>query len=138
MMIEMLIIAVIVFFVFIHNRWIDKDSIFGKNSKLIRMIKESDYDFLLIARYGDAVYDPNEVFMRRVKKGLKFGIVAFFIATFTGNVTFITALICVVVGYFGFKMDYMNLKTYYKSHLNQIDALLPYYLKGLEILIHHI
>ena len=34
-------------------------------------------------------------------------------------------------------MEYMNLKSYYKSHLNTIDSLLPYYLKGLEILIHH-
>ena len=31
----------------------------------------------------------------------------------------------------------MNLKSYYKKHLNEIDTMLPYYLKGLEILIQH-
>jgi hypothetical protein len=36
-----------------------------------------------------------------------------------------------------FKTDYSNLKSYYKRHLVKIDAQLPYYLKGLEILIQH-
>ena len=70
MMIEILLVAIIVFSVFIHNKWIDKNAVFGKNSKLISMIKEKDYDFLLIAKYGDRVYDPDEVFMKRVKNGV--------------------------------------------------------------------
>ena len=36
-----------------------------------------------------------------------------------------------------FKSSYSNLKNYYKGHLQQIDSMLPYYLKGLEILIQH-
>lgn len=36
-----------------------------------------------------------------------------------------------------FKMEYLNLKKYYKANLHTIDSLLPYYLKGLEILIQH-
>ena len=31
----------------------------------------------------------------------------------------------------------MDLKSFYKKHLNTIDTLLPYYLKSLEILIQH-
>ena len=31
----------------------------------------------------------------------------------------------------------MGLKKYYKKHLHEIDVMLPYYLKGLEILIQH-
>ena len=31
----------------------------------------------------------------------------------------------------------MNLKGYYKKHLHEIDTMLPYYLKGIEILIQH-
>ena len=42
-----------------------------------------------------------------------------------------------VVGYGAFKLDYINLKNFYKAHLLQIDSMLPYYLKGLEILIQH-
>ena len=36
-----------------------------------------------------------------------------------------------------FKLDYMNLTKFYKQHLQKIDSMLPYYLKGLEILIQH-
>jgi hypothetical protein len=31
----------------------------------------------------------------------------------------------------------MELQSYYKKHLNEVDSLLPYYLKGLEVLIQH-
>ena len=34
-------------------------------------------------------------------------------------------------------MDYINIRNFYKRHLHEIDVLLPYYLKGLEILIQH-
>ena len=34
-------------------------------------------------------------------------------------------------------MQYRSLKTFYKKHLNEIDVMLPYYLKSLEILIQH-
>jgi hypothetical protein len=49
----------------------------------------------------------------------------------------VKVVIAVAVGFFVFKTDYVNLKNYYKAHLMQIDAMLPYYLKGLEILIQH-
>ena len=47
------------------------------------------------------------------------------------------ALVAVVVGYIVFKMQYFELKKFYKQHLNQIDSLLPYYLKSLEVLVQH-
>ena len=34
-------------------------------------------------------------------------------------------------------MPYMQLKSFYKAHLHDIDVMLPYYLKSLEILIQH-
>ena len=135
MMIEMLIIAVIVFFVFIYNKWIDKDSIFGKNSKLIRMIKESDYDFLLIAKYGDRVYDPDEVFMKRIKDGVLVSVALIFV--FLTNINYIGIILALVVGFIVYKSQYLSLRSWYKSHLSYIDSLLPYYLKTIEVLIHH-
>ena len=134
---EMVLIAVIIIFLFFYNKVISIGNAFGSNSPYIQYIKESDYDFLLLAKYGDAVYDANEVFMRRVKKGLIAGIIAFFIATLTGSINFITLLACAAVIYIVFKKQYWDLKSFYKANLNQIDSLLPYYLKGLEILIHH-
>ena len=35
------------------------------------------------------------------------------------------------------KLSYYQLKNYYKTHLAEIDSMLPYYLKSLEILIQH-
>ena len=42
-----------------------------------------------------------------------------------------------LVGFLVFKLDYIDLKNYYKRHLSEVDSLLPYYLKGLEVLIQH-
>ena len=42
-----------------------------------------------------------------------------------------------VVAFGVFKMPYIQLKGYYKQHLHEIDVMLPYYLKSLEILIQH-
>ena len=53
------------------------------------------------------------------------------------NLSYITVLFSLLAGYFVFKMDYSNIKKYYKRHLNEIDAMLPHYLKSLEILIQH-
>ena len=50
---------------------------------------------------------------------------------------FMYALICVIAGFLVFKSDYSRLKGYYKKNLHQINLMLPYYLKSLEILIQH-
>ena len=134
---ELVIVIGIIIFLFFYNKVIKTGNFFSSSNPYIVYIKESDYDFLLIAKYGDLVYDPNEVFMKRVKNGLTTGILAFFIATITGKMSFITLLLCLLIGYMVFKNQYSSLKSYYRSHLNTIDSLLPYYLKGLEILIHH-
>ena len=42
-----------------------------------------------------------------------------------------------MVVYFVYKNDYNSLKSYYKRHLVQIDQLLPYYLKSIEVLAQH-
>ena len=56
---------------------------------------------------------------------------------FVGNYSTLTIVI-IIAGTFGaFKFNYLNLKSYYKSHINEIDAMLPHYLKSIEILIQH-
>ncbi len=134
---ELILVIGIIIFLFIYNQVINTGDTFNSNNPYLKFLKESDYDFLLIMKYGDLVYDPNEVFMRRIKKGFKAMVIAFLIATITGNTSFITILLCIAIGYLIFKNQYLSLKSYYKQHLNEVDALLPYYLKGLEILIHH-
>ena len=44
MMIELLLVAIIVIYIFIVNGKINKDSMFGTNSKLCNQLKEKDYD----------------------------------------------------------------------------------------------
>ena len=135
MYIEMLIIAVIVFYIFIVNKKISTTGMFGADSKLTSIIKEKDYDFLLIAKYGDRVYDPNEVFMKRVRNGVLVTVVLVFL--FLSQLSYLSVIISIVIGYLVFKNQYFSLKRWYKQHLNYIDSLLPYYLKTLEVLIHH-
>ena len=133
MYIEMLIIAVIVFYIFIVNNKISTTGMFGSDSKLTGILKEKDYDFLLIAKYGDRVYDPNEVFMKRVRNGVLVTIAFLFLS----QLSYLSVIAALVVGFLVFKSQYLSLRRWYKQHLNYIDSLLPYYLKTLEVLIHH-
>lgn len=135
MMIELLLVAIIVIYIFIVNGKIDKNGVFGTNSKLCNLLKEKDYDFLLIAKYGDRVYDPNEVFMKRVKDGVLTSAAIIFI--FITSVSYLSIILALVVGFIVFKNQYLSLKKWYKQHLTYIDSLLPYYLKTIEVLIHH-
>lgn len=135
MFIEMLIIAIIVIYIFIVNGKISTDGMFSNNSKLCNLLKEKDYDFLLIAKYGDLVYDPNEVFMKRVRNGvLTFAALVFLFMT---QLSYLGIIIALVISFLVYKNQYMSLKKWYRQHLNYIDSLLPYYLKTLEVLVHH-
>ena len=51
-----------------------------------------------------------------------------------GNLSFLYFVVCLVLGYVVFKMPYIQLQGYYKKYMAQVDLLLPYYLKNLEIL----
>ena len=135
MYIEMLIIAILVIYMFIVNGKIDKNSILGNNNKLCNLLKEKDYDFLLVAKYGDRVYNPNEVFMKRIRNGIL--VAAALIFLFLSQMSYLTVIAALVVGYLVYKEQYTSLKRWYKRHLNYIDSLLPYYLKSLEVLVHH-
>lgn len=134
MMIEMLIVAIIIIYIFVVNGKINKDS-FGTNSKICNLLKEKDYDFLLIAKYGDRVYNPNEVFMRRIRDGIIVSAAMLFL--FLSSMSYLGVIFALVIGFIVYKSQYLSLRTWYRSHLSYIDSLLPYYLKGLEILVHH-
>ena len=123
MYIEMLIIAIIIIYIFIVNGKIDKDNIFTNNTKLCNLLKEKDYDFLLIAKYGDRVYNPNEVFMKRIRNGII--VAAALIFLFLSQMNYLTVIAALIVGYLVYKQPYNSLRRWYKSHLNYIDSLLP-------------
>ena len=132
---EFLLIGIIVFFVLIYNNKINTSMFLDDNQKYFDLLKEKDYEFLLKIRYGDAKIDSEALYMKRIRNGLIVTIALIFV--FITNLSFINIIIACILGFIVFKSDYNKLKGYYKKHLNEIDSLLPYYLKSLEVLIQH-
>ncbi|MBQ8681862.1 MAG: hypothetical protein IJ509_03020 [Bacilli bacterium] len=135
MYIEILLVGVIIFGVLFYSGKISTGKFVADNKDLFNLLKESDYEFLLLSKYGDAVYDVDAVFMKRVRNGFLVSILCMFF--FISSLSFLNIIISLLIGFLVFKLQYFNLKTYYKNHLNEVDSLLPYYLKGLEVLIQH-
>lgn len=140
---EALIVGAIIIGIFIYNGTIDKKKFMIDNEKYLQAFREEDYTFLVFAKYGEEV-DVDQLYMKRCT----YAIVAFLVIlaiTATGGSSgslfssqfFLNLVLSVVVGVVMFKIPYMQLKSFYKSHLHEIDIMLPYYLKSLEILIQH-
>ena len=140
---EIVLIGVILIFLFFYNKTIDKNKFFADNEKYLEALKESDYEFLVYARYGENV-DVDQLYMKRVT----YGILTFFIVLafalsggdsqgMLNSKLILYLVLAAFVAYIVFKSSYTQLKSYYKKHLHEIDVMLPYYLKSLEILIQH-
>jgi len=140
---EIIIVGAIIIFILIYNNTIDKDKFFADNQKYLEAFKEDDYQFLVYARYGEDV-DVDQLYSKRVTYAFIGFLVVLAFAITGGNSAeiinsqfFLNLVLASVVGVVIFKMPYMQLKGYYKQHLHEIDVMLPYYLKSLEILIQH-
>lgn len=133
-MIEVLIVAIIIVFYMIYTNKIDRKKFVEDNKKYFEMLKEEDFEFLVKAKYGDKV-DPQTLFMQRLKNAGLVLVVMMFV--FISKISFLNILFSLVIAFYIYKSGYSNLKNYYKRHLHEIDLLLPYYLKSLEILIQH-
>lgn len=131
---EMLLVGIILMFILEYNNKISANKFVQDNEQYFRFLKESDYEFLVRAKYGDKV-DPSVLFMKRIR--LAGIVIVALIFIFLSNLSFLNVIAAFVVGYIVFKSEYSSLKKYYKAHLHEIDLLLPYYLKSLEILVHH-
>ena len=131
---EIIIIAIVILFILIYNKTIDEKKFINDNKKYFEILREDDYNFLVYAKYGEKV-TPDTLFQKRVLYAA--GIFFVFMFLFIDDLSLINVMLAVIIAFFIFKMPYMNLKKYYKSHLHHIDIMLPYYLKSLEILIQH-
>ncbi|MBE6154504.1 MAG: hypothetical protein E7163_02885 [Firmicutes bacterium] len=137
MQIEMAIFAIIVFYIFINTGKISISKLVADNEIYLRKLKESDYDFYVKARYGDSV-NADILFSKRLQNTLIIGFVIFLLLLVAfKKITYVYFLTCIILSFLFFKWEYTRLKNYYKRHLHEIDTMLPYYLKGLEILIQH-
>ncbi len=128
------IVAAIILFVAIYNGTIDTSAFIKDNDIYLKLLKEKDYDFLLTVKFGEDV-DANKLFYVRLRNAL----IAFAATVFVlmSRMSFINFIIALAVGFLVFKLPYMSVQSYYKRRLAQIDELLPYYLKGLEVLAQH-
>lgn len=131
---EIIVIGIVAFIVLTVNGYIKPNKFIQDNQDIFMKLKEDDYDFLVRAKYGEGL-DSDVLYQKRIKNGLIVIILLIFIML--SNLTAVKVVLACVGGYGMFKLDYMNLKSFYKAHLLQIDSMLPYYLKGLEILIQH-
>lgn len=134
MQIELAVVAVIVFYILSKSGRISISKLIADNEMYFRRLKESDYEFYVKAKYGDAV-NADILFNKRLQNSLIVMLVVF--CLLLKNMSYLYFIVVLIVGFAFFKLDYMNLKSYYKRHLHDIDTMLPYYLKGLEILIQH-
>ncbi len=131
---EIVIVGVIVLFVLVYNKTIDTHQFIADNVKYFEALREDDYNFLVYAKYGDEV-NPDILFKKRV---LNAGLVSLvFLFLFLDNISLLNIVLVIVVAFFIFKQPYTSLKKFYKAHLHDIDVMLPYYLKSLEILVQH-
>ena len=131
---EIFALALIILFVLNYTGRISVSRFVSDNEALFQRLKENDWDFYVKARYGDGA-NADFLFNKRIKNALI--IIVILLCFFISNLTYITVVFSFIAGFLTFKLDYMNIKNYYKRHLHDIDAMLPHYLKSLEILIQH-
>lgn len=132
---EFILIAIIILFVLEYTKKIDTRKFLTETEPYFRFLMEDDYKFLIAVRYGNEV-DVNKAFSDRIRNGVLTIVMVIFIFMLS-NLTFINILFAFIIGYLIFKMPYINLQRYYRANLNRINQMLPYYLKGLEILVQH-
>ena len=117
-----------------YNKTIDGKRFIKDNEDVFLKLKEDDYDFLLAAKYGDKV-DSKVLFQKRLNSA--FIAIVIFLFIFLTDLSLLNIVLSIAIGYAVFKSQYTSLKRYYRKHLHDIDVMLPYYLKGLEILVQH-
>ena len=141
---EALIVGAIIIGLLFYNGTIDKKKFMIDNEKYLQALREDDYTFLVYAKYGEDV-DVDQLYMKRCTNAITIFLVVLALTSTSGSTTgslfnpqfFLNLVLSIVVGVVGFKIPYMQLKSFYKTHLHEIDIMLPYYLKSLEILIQH-
>lgn len=135
---EIFVVGLIIIFLFNYLGTFNFNKFVDDNKVLFSKLKEDDYDFLLVSKYGDKV-DLNLKYQKRVKTAIiTFLILLVLSITSIQSLNFaIKLVLCFAGAYLMFKDDYNKVKNYYKIHLHEINLKLPYYLKSLEILIQH-
>ena len=137
MTIIFLLVTAILVFIFVYNKIFEGNIFIKEISPFFRKMIEDDYEFLLRLRYEGEEVDLQEIFEKRIRNSVITFIILIFLAIAFGKMAFIIFAIAIVIAFLVFKYPYYHLKSMYRRYLHTIDMLLPYYLKGLEILVQH-
>ena len=131
---EIFFVIIIIVFILSYNKTIDFKRFLIDNDNIFKLLKEDNYEFLVYSKYGDKV-DIDILFQKRITNAILVAVV--FTILFLGKFSVLNMVLTIIVFYGMYKLPYIQLNSYYKKHLHEIDLMLPYYLKGLEILIQH-
>lgn len=131
--ITFVIIGIIMIFLLEYNNHFSSNKFIKETEPYFRAFMEDDYKFLLNIKYGDV--DVNKMYGMRVRNGIVAFIFCLFI--FLSNLSFAYILLSLLIAFGMFKLPYIQLNNFYKQNLHRINLMLPYYLKGLEILVQH-
>ena len=131
---EIFLVIMIIVGTLSYNKTIDFKRFLIDNDNIFKLLKEDNYEFLVYSKYGDRV-DIDLLFQKRISNAVIVAIV--FMVLFLNSFSVLNAVLVIVIFYGMYKLPYIQLNGHYKKHLHEIDLMLPYYLKGLEILIQH-
>ena len=132
--IEIFVVILIIIGVLTYNKTIDFKRFLIDNDNIFKLLKEDNYEFLVYSKYGDKV-DIDILFQKRIKNAILIAVL--FMILFLNKFSILNIVLVIVTFYGMYKLPYIQLNSFYKAHLHEIDLMLPYYLKGLEILIQH-
>ena len=130
-----ILIGFIIIFILEYNHHFSSRKFINDNIIYFNGLMEDDYKFLLEIKYGKGDIDVEKLFNQRVRNGLLVIVLMFFI--FLPNLNFTYIIVSILAGFGVFKLPYFQLTSYKRANLNKINLMLPYYLKGLEILVQH-
>ncbi len=131
---EIIAVILIIIGTLSYNKTINFKKFLIDNDGLFQLLKEDNYEFLVYSKYGEKV-DIDILFQKRISNAVLVAVI--FTVLFLGKFSILNMVLTIVIFYGMYKLPYMQLNSHYKKHLHTIDLMLPYYLKGLEILIQH-
>ena len=114
MYLEIIALAVIVFFILNYTGRINANKFITDNQEYFKKLKEDDWDFYVRARYGQNA-DADLLFGKRIRNALIAVVVV--LIFFITELNYIYILVAIFIGIAVFKLDYINIRNYYKRHL---------------------
>ena len=99
---EILLVGVLLFIILTANGFINPNKFIQDNQDIFMKLKESDYNFLVKAKYGDGL-DPDVLFQKRIKSGLIIILCLIFIML--QGLSLVKIAVSCIAGYGIFKLD---------------------------------